>query len=159
MRGGGDEQYLALTPGATPRVLSPKALGVLSALCVRVCPAPAPGHPGAAALRVAERVDSELRFHTPKFRGDVEAALLLVEHGGLLHGEATRFTRRPPEAQDAYLTRMGLGGTALERQAFASLKLLALFFYYVDERTFPAMHYDGPFQPRKAPEADSRLEG
>ncbi len=159
MRGGGDEHYRALVPGATPRVLSPKALGVLGALCARVCPAPDATHPGAAALRVAERVDKELLFHTPKLKSDVEAALLLVEHGGLLHGEGTRFTRRPPEAQDAYLQRMGVTASALERQAFGSLRFLVLFFYYVDERTFPTIHYAGPFVPRKAPEADSRLEG
>jgi hypothetical protein len=158
MRGGGDAHYRSLAPGAEPRVLSGKALGVLAALAARVCPAPGPGQLGAAALRVAERVDRELTFHTPKMRSDVEAALLLVEHGGLLHGETTRFTRRAAEAQDAYLRRMGVEGSALERQAFSNLKLLALFFYYVDERTWPAMHYQGPFVPRKAPEADSRLE-
>ena len=156
LRGGGDQHYRGLVPGATPRVLSPKALGVLAALCARVCPAPSEGHPGAAALRVAERVDKELLFHTPKMRADLEAGLLLVEHGGLLHGEATRFTRRGPEAQDAYLARMGVRGTALERQAFSSVKLLALFFYYCDERTWSAMHYEGPLVARKRPEADSR---
>ena len=158
MRGGGDEHYRSLAPGAAPRVLSPKALGVLAALCDRVCPRPDATHLGAAALRVAERVDRELLFHTPKLRGDVEAALLLVEHGGVLHGETTRFTRRPPEAQDAYLERMGVSGSSLERQAFNSLRFLVLFFHYVDERTFAAIHYQGPLVPRKAPDADSRLE-
>lgn len=157
MRGGGDEHYRSLCPGASPVVLSQKELGVLAALCDRVCPAPDQAHVGAQVVRVAERIDRELSFHTPKMQSDLKAALLVMEHGGLLHLSTTRFTRLSPEAQDAHLEAMMTGGSELERQVIGNLRLLALFFYYVDERTWAAIHYDGPFQPRKAPPADSRL--
>lgn len=158
MRGGGDEHYRSLCPGAKPLVLSTKELGVLAAFCDRVCPAPSDAQPGARVIRVAERVDRELSFHTAKMRSDVQAALFVLEHGGWLHFSTTRFTRLSPDAQDAALTRMGIDGNEVERQVFSNLKLLALFFYYCDERTWKAMHYDGPFAARQAPEADSRLD-
>jgi len=158
MRGGGDAHYRALCPGAAPRVLSTKELGVLAAFCERVCPAPGPSQPGARVLRIAERIDHELAFHTAQLQSDVKAALLLLEHGGWLHLSSTRFTRLSEAEQDACLARMGVEGNELERQVFSNLKLLALFFYYCDERTWQAMHYEGPFAARKAPEADSRVD-
>lgn len=157
MRGGGDEHYRALCPGAAPQVLSLKELGVLAAFCARVCPGASATDPGIGLTRVAERVDRELAFHTLQMQRDVRSALLLLEHGGLLHLEGTRFTRLGADAQDQYLQRMLTAGNALERQVVSNLKLLALFFHYCDERTWKGIHYDGPFQPRKAPEADSRL--
>jgi hypothetical protein len=157
MRGGGDEHYRSLCPGASPVVLSQKELGVLAAFCDRVCPAPSATQPGPRVVRVAERIDRELSFHTNTMRSDVKAALFVLEHGGWLHLSTTRFTRLSPDAQDAALTRMGIDGNELERQVFSNLKLLALFFYYCDERTWKAIHYQGPSAARKAPEADSRV--
>jgi hypothetical protein len=157
MRGGGDAHYASLIPGATPRVLSLKELGALAAFCDRACPQPGEDDPGPRKTRVAERIDKELTFHTPTMQSDVKAALLLLEHGGLLHLEPTRFTRLSADEQDAYLTRMGIEGNALERQVFGNLKLLALFFHYCDERTWKGIHYDGPWAARKAPAADSRV--
>jgi hypothetical protein len=138
-------------------VLSLKALGVFAAFCDRVCPQPSSSQPGPRVVHVAERLDRELTFHTPAMQSDVQALLLVVEHGGVLRGSATRFTRLDGPAQDAALSAMATSGVEVERQAFANLKLMALFFYYCDERTWAGVHYDGPFQPRKAPEADSRV--
>lgn len=158
MRGGGDEHYRSFAPQAAPQVLSWKELGVLAVFSERICPPPDATHPGARALRIAERIDRELFFHPPKMQTDVKAALLVVEHGGVLHGSTTRFTRLTNADQDLALERMAVNGNQIERQVMSSLKLLALFFYYCDDRTWQSSHYDGPFQPRKAPEADSRLE-
>lgn len=158
MRGGGEAHYRSLLPGASPTVLSLKTLGVFAAFCDRVCPAPSVSQPGPRVVRVAERLDRELAFHTPTMRSDVQALLLVVEHGGVLHGATTRFSRLGPDAQDAVLVAMASSGLEVERQAFANLKLMALFFYYCDDRTWAGVHYDGPLQPRKAPEADSRVE-
>jgi hypothetical protein len=158
MRGGGDEHYRALCPGASPTVLSVKELGVLAAFCDRICPEPGSAQPGPRVVRVAERIDKELSFHTAQMQSDLKSALLVLEHGGWLHLSTTRFTRRSVSEQDAYLARMGVEGHEVERQVFSNLKLLALFFYYVDERTWKAVHYDGPFAAKKAPEADSRVD-
>jgi hypothetical protein len=159
MRGGGDAHYRAVAgPDAAPTVLSLKELAVLTALCDRVCPGAADGQPDARTLRIAQRIDRELQFHPKKLQEDVAAALLVVEHGALLHGQRARFTRLDPAAQDEVLTRLMTSAFDTERQVFGSLRLLAMFFYYCDERTWPGMHYEGPFAARKAPEADSRLE-
>ncbi len=158
-RGGGREHYLSLHPaGFVPLIFSDKAYGVLCVLCDRLCPQkdPAdPRRPDAREARIAERIDKELTFHSPKMQRDVELAVLFIEHGGLLHASPTRFTRLAPAAQDALLQKM-LEGTSFERQAVNALKLLALFFFYADDRTWKGIHYEGPVGTvRKAPPADS----
>lgn len=150
MRGGGDAHYAALVDGAQPRTLSVKELGVLTVFCRHVCPA-------GAQTRVAARIDKELTFHTAQLVRDLRSALLLLEHGGVLHLSTTRFTRLRDAEQQAALERMASDGNALERQVIANLKLLALFFHYCDERTWSGIHYEGPLLPRSAPAADSRV--
>lgn len=125
---------------------------MLLALCDRLLPG---GPPSARALKIAERIDLELSFHHAKLVEDFKSALLLVEHGGVLHASATRFTRLSPEAQDARLEAMALDGVEVERMAASQLKLVAVFFYYCDERTWKGIHYDGPLVKRSAPPADS----
>ena len=158
-RGGGRGHYLALAPsGVRPLIFSDKAFGVLCVLCDRVLPQkdPAdPTRPDAREARIAQRIDKELTFHTPRMQRDVELALLLLEHGGVLHAGATRFTNLRPADQDALLQKM-LEGLQFERQAINALKLLALFFYYADDRTWKGIHYAGPQGiARKPPPADS----
>jgi hypothetical protein len=144
-----------LPPSAKPVVLSEKELAILAAVADRLVP-DAPGRLSARDARVAERIDRELAFHAPKMQRDVKAALLLVEHGGLLHLSASRFTSLSADEQDAHLERMA-SGNELERAAFSGLRTVAMFFYYCDERTWPTIHYAGPLMPRKKPEADSRV--
>ena len=131
---------------------------MLCVLCDRVLPAkdPAdPTRPDAREARIPERIDKELTFHTPRMQRDVELALLFLEHGGLLHVSMTRFTRLTAEGQDALLQKM-LEGVSFEREAINALKLLALFFYYADDRTWKGIHYAGPQGTvRKPPPADS----
>ena len=158
-RGGGRGHYLTLAPaGVRPLIFSDKAFGVLCVLCDRVLPAKDPSdptRPDAREARIAERNDRELTFHTPRMQRDVELALLFLEHAGLLHISMTRFTRLSPEGQDALLQKM-LEGVSFERQAINALKLLALFFYYADDRTWRGIHYAGPQGiARKPPPADS----
>ena len=158
-RGGGRGHYLALAPsGVRPIIFSDKAFGVLCVLCDRVLPGKDPSDPGrpdAREARIAERIDKELTFHTPRMQRDVELALLFLEHAGVLHVSTTRFTRLSSNDQDALLQKM-LEGAQFERQAINALKLLALFFYYADDRTWKGIHYAGPQGiKRKAPIADS----
>jgi len=153
---GSSQHYRRLLGGASPVVLSAKELAVLMALADRLLPEE-PGWLTAREARVAERIDRELSFHTRKFQADVQAALLLVEHGGLAHGRLTRFTRLTGAEQDQALQRMATGAD-LERQAVSGLKVMASFFYYCDERTWPKVGYQGPLvQTASPPEADSRV--
>lgn len=156
MRGGGDGWYRSLLPaGVEPRVLSPKAFAVLHAVCDAVLGEPPAGAPSAREARIAERIDRELSFHYPRMRRDLEAALLLVEHGGVKSLDFTRFTRLDAAGKEAHLQRLAQGG-ALERQAFGALRLMTVFYFYCDDRTWKGIHYDGPqVQIRKPPPADS----
>ena len=154
--GGGGGHYRRLLGGAAPVVLSEKELGVLFAVVDRLLPA-GPGWLSTRDARLAERIDRELTFHTRKYQGDVKAALLVVEHGGLAHGRFTRFSKLSPQEQDERLELIA-SGTQLERQALSALKSLACFFYYCDERTWPSINYQGPLvQTASPPEADSRV--
>ena len=76
---------------------------------------------------------------------------------GWVHVSPTRFTARNPDDQDAYLEKISRG-SSLEKQAFAGLREVAMFFHYCDERTWPHIHYEGPLVSMpSAPEADSAL--
>lgn len=156
MRGGGSGWYRSLLPeGVEPRVLSPKAFAVLHALCDAVIGEPSDGSPSAREARLAERIDRELAFHYPRMQRDLEAALLLVEHGGVKSLDFTRFTRLDAAGKEAHLQRLATG-SSLERQAFGALRLMAVFYFYCDDRTWKGIHYEGPLvQIRKAPPADS----
>lgn len=157
MRGGGDAHYRALLrPGTTPVTLTEKELAVLTALCDAVVPELDPSRPGASTLRLAERIDKELSFHHRALQRDFAQALFFLEHGAVLRGSTVRFTRLAPAEQEARLEAM-LVGNDLERQVLNSLRFVALFFAYCDERTWASIHYDGPPFPRSAPEADSRV--
>jgi hypothetical protein len=150
-------RYVAmLPPGTKPVTLSEKELAVLAAVCDRVI-VPAPGAPTPRQVGVAERLDRELIFHHPKLREDIGSALWLVEHGGLLRLSFGRFTERSLEAQDVRLKHMSTGWD-VERRALNALKVLACYCYYVDDRTWPGIHYAGPLVGvRSPPAADSRL--
>lgn len=152
---GSSGHYRRLLPsGATPRVLSEKEMAILAAFCDRILP-DAPGHLTARDARLADRIDRELTFHGRRMQSDLKAALLVLEHGGWLHASPTRFTKLASGEMDAYLARMADGGD-LERQVFNGLRVLALFFYYCDQRTWPGIHYVGPLvSVRAPPEADS----
>ncbi|HLL54776.1 MAG TPA: gluconate 2-dehydrogenase subunit 3 family protein [Myxococcaceae bacterium] len=157
LMGGSTEHYRKLLPpGARPHVLSEKELAVLAAVTDRLFPAE-PGWLSTRDARLAERIDKELSFQSPRMQSDFKAALLLVEHGGLLHGGFTRFTRLSPAEQDARLERMA-EGPELERQVVGALRVMGNFFYYADERTWDAIHYEGPHVEIPAPPlADSRI--
>jgi Gluconate 2-dehydrogenase subunit 3 len=156
MRGGGSAWYRALIPeGVQPRTLSLKAFAVLHAVCDAVIGEPSAGSPTALEAKLAERIDRELAFHYPRMVREVEAALAVVEHGAVKQLDFTRFTRLDAAAKEAALQRLSQG-SALERQVFGALRLLAVFYFYCDDRTWKAIHYAGPLvQLRKAPEADS----
>ncbi len=155
MSGSTEHYRKLLPPGAKPEVLSEKELAVLAAVLERLFPAEA-GWLSARDAKLAERIDKELSFHTPKLQSDFKAALLLVEHGGLLHLAVTRFTRLSAADQDAHLERMA-EGTELERQAVGALRVMGNFFFYCDERTWGSIHYEGPHVEIAAPPpADSR---
>jgi hypothetical protein len=158
---GDPEQYRALVrldDGSVPEtvVLSVKELAVLTAVVDRMLP-PRPPFPTARELALARRIDKELGFHGEKLQSDMKSALFVLEHDGLVHASASRFCALSPDEQDERLASMAQGND-IERQVVNGIRILALFFYYADERTWPHIHYAGPLvAERKPPLADSRV--
>ncbi|MEW5851392.1 MAG: gluconate 2-dehydrogenase subunit 3 family protein [Myxococcota bacterium] len=154
---GCSDHYDAMIPsGLTPQTLSGKEFAILCTLVNHLIP-DEPGHPTVRDTRVAQRIDRELAFHQGKMIDDFKAALLLVEHGGVAHGTFTRFSRMTSEEQEQRLAQMVESALEVERQAFASIRLMAVFFHYTDERTWPHIHYAGPLIPvPNPPPADNR---
>jgi hypothetical protein len=153
---GCDSHDEALIPrGARPTVLTLREFAVLGAFVDRIV-SPEPGWPTAEDTQLAQRIDRELKFHQAKMIEDTRQALLLIEFGGVLHLEFTRFTRMDAAGRDARLADMSTGN-GLEKQAFISLRLIAVFFHYTDERTWPHIGYAGPpVLAAKPPPADNR---
>jgi hypothetical protein len=157
MLSGSSPHYRALLPdGAAQgaRVLSAKELAILAVLVDRLVP-DEEGWVTARAAQTARRLDLELGFHGEKMQSDVKAALLLIEHGGLAHGRLERFTAAAPDEQDRRIAAMLTSSWQVERQAISALKVMVLFYYYTDPRTWPSIHYAGPQMPRRVPEASN----
>lgn len=161
MRGDPDA-YRALVrepDGAVPKPerLSIKELAVLTALCDRLAPATS-GFPSAKELGIARRIDRELMFLRGKLTDDVQGALFVFEHGGLAHGSASRFCALDDAGKDERLAAMW-AGSVLERSCVAGMRILALFFYYADERVWSPIGYAGPLVGHRSPPAadSSRL--
>ncbi len=139
----------AFGAAARPVALSVKELAVLTSLVDRLLP-DRPPFPTAREVGVALRIDRELSFHGAKLTSDTSAALFLLEHGGVLHGGVRPFTELSTEAQDERLIAMA-GGNDIERQVVNGLRILALFFFYADERTWKHIGYDGPLVAERTP--------
>ncbi len=145
--GEDDAGYRALlAPDEAPVALPVREYAVLRAAARRIVPE-GPQNPSTDALRVAERVDRELDFHSERLRRDVRDALRLIEWEPLLT-HFTRFTRLDAEDQDAVLRSMSQSRIAVRRSAFAGIKLLVVFMYYTSEAAWPSIGYDGPWVPR-----------
>jgi len=153
---GCDSHDESLIPkGVRPTTLTLREFAVLSAFVDRIV-SPEPGWPTAEDTHLAQRIDRELQFHQAKMIEDTRQALLLIEFGGVLHLEFSRFTRRDAAGRDARLVDMSTGHD-LEKQAFISLRLIAVFFHYTDEKTWPHIGYTGPLiLTASPPPADNR---
>jgi hypothetical protein len=139
-----------------PVVLAVKELAVLTAVCDRLLPAE-PGFPSAKELGIARRIDKELSFLRAKIKSDVQSALFVVEHGGIVHASPSRFCALNDEQRDERLVQMATG-TEIERQVVAGLRILALFFYYADDRVWQQIGYAGPLVAHRSPPlSDSRI--
>jgi hypothetical protein len=158
---GDPAQYrslVTLADGSVPEtaVLSVKELAVLTALVDRMLP-DRPPFRSAREVGVARRIDKEISFHGARLQTDTRSALFVVEHGGVLNASLSRFCALPDEEKDERLVAMA-SGSDIERQVVNGLRVLALFFYYADERTWPHIHYAGPLVAhRSPPHADSRI--
>ena len=106
--------------------------------------------PNGAVLAVAKRIDNELRYQPKAMTRDLRDALRLIEWLPLftLFG---RFSSLSELQQDQFLQHLSTSRFALFRSAFMGVKWLAMFFYYTQDETWPAIAYDGPWVKRSRP--------
>lgn len=151
--GGGALRHLGgyrLDPEVERRlqILSTKEAAVLLAVARRILAPDEGGAPGADEIGVVAAVDEYLRALPAAAVSDIKALLQLVEHSPLLFTlRAGRFTRLPPEAQDAVLADWATSRIDLRRRGFVGLKTLCVLGYYGDPRTFSVLGYPGPALP------------
>jgi len=155
--GDGDEDYRPLLAGEMPQALSIKEFAVLSTV-VRCLVGASDGAPSTEEARTAARIDRELSIHGGKLLQDLKDSLLMVEHGTFLEGHSECFTQLDTEQQSRFLRSCQESSLALRRAVYNGLRFLTIFFYYSDDRSWPLLGYQGPWQPIKFYEGGNRIE-
>lgn len=98
---------------------------------------------GPTPLIVAANVDRYLSGMPDALQTEVHQLLVLVEHGTGLGLFASRLTKLPVEAREAFLSSLSTRGGLLA-QAWRGLKDLVYLGYYQDPSTWRALGYPGP---------------
>jgi hypothetical protein len=134
------------------RVLSPKELLVLAAVCRRILAPDEAGAPSSDELGVPYTLDAYLVGLDRELVSDLRALLHVVEHSPVMWTlRPSRFTRLDGAAQDAVLDDWATSRLEFRRQGFMALKSLAMLGYYGDARTFAVLGYTGPLLEQNAP--------
>lgn len=129
------------------RFLSGREYAIVRAAALRVLDGAQPDPQLDGAVRQCRFIDDYLSQLDPGLSGDVKALLSLLEIYPVLTGRFTRFSRLPPDAQDAILASWERSRTALLRQGMQALKAMCLLAHYQDERSFASLGYSGPIVP------------
>ncbi|UNK79591.1 hypothetical protein MNQ96_00385 [Sphingopyxis granuli] len=154
---GDDEEYERMAAGAAPTVLSVKEYAVLNALAAAIIQPPKAG-PSVGEAMTALRIDRELSFHhETSLTGDIKASLVLLENMSLLDGLGPRFTGLSEKNKQLFLANCANAGPGLRRAAYNGIRFLIVFFYYTDDRTWPALGYSGPFVDEKPFDGGNRI--
>lgn len=129
------------------KLFTPRQWAVLDAAARRLVPT-APGRPGGGELGVATSADALFSAGNDRLKADLARLLDTLETMPWLAGRFTPFTRMGPEAQDAYLANWMGSGIGMKRQALAGLDRLVQTIYYMDPRSWEAIHFPGPWVGR-----------
>jgi choline dehydrogenase-like flavoprotein len=130
--------------------LTPAQAATLQALCRRM--AALPPEPDPAAARLAGAVEARLATLPPEDSARIRGLLSLLGHpatAALTSASPYRFSRLPPDRQDAWLKGWELSRIPLRRTLFQALRRLVLSTRYADPATFEAIGYRGPLHDRR----------
>ena len=123
-------------------VLDDRAFQVLVAIAGRIAPA------DADPVAIAHGADQSLLYlAAPEAREDLKKLFGVFENalpGALLDFRAAPFTRLGPEAQDRVLASWRDSRLSFRRGAYQVLRKLCLGRYYLEETSWPGIHYPGP---------------
>ncbi len=126
--------------------LDEKGYAVIRAFADRVVPRGGPFPEGALDTGVVEFFDAFAAASYPEVRKDLKSAITVLEHGPIvLAMKAKRFTQMTASEQDDYLTLMQNSGSAMIRGLFVGFKRVCFMGFYVNEKVWPSIGYDGPW--------------
>lgn len=109
--------------------------------------------PAGLALGVPQRADEEFYFAPEHVRAQFELALDVLEWGGPVAGWWGRFTGLERDERAGQFAKLFDHPFDSFRQVAVGLSQVVRSFYYADERSWPAIGYDGPWQPPKPPDS------
>ncbi|MBA4306912.1 MAG: hypothetical protein C0429_09280 [Sphingopyxis sp.] len=154
---GSDAEYARMAAGAAPVTLSIKEYAVLDALAAALIH-PLKDGPGTSAALTALRIDRELSFHhDTSLAEDIKASLALLENLPALDALGPRFTALNNKDKQSFLANCAKAGPGLRRAAYNGIRFLVMFFYYTDDRSWPAIGYSGPLVDEKPFEGGNRI--
>jgi hypothetical protein len=127
------------------KFLNDKEYAVIKAFADRVVPRGGPYPEGALDTGVVEFFDGFAATDYPEVQKDFRSAITLIEHGPLfIKGKFKRFTQMTPDQQDDYLTAWQTSSVTLLRGAFLGFKRLCFMGFYINEKVWPSIGYEGP---------------
>lgn len=153
---GGGLALLARSPrDAEPLPAGIRALSAAEYQLFRaVCAANLPGEGNAHGLMpwtrlpVLENIDRMIGAVPEYLRGDVSAALALIDHLPILDGwHGKRFVDLDLATAQGYLRACGEGGE-IARAVSGLVRRLAFVAYWEEPATWPGVGYDGPVSER-----------
>jgi D-cysteine desulfhydrase len=97
---------------------------------------------GPTVWEIARNVDEYALAMPPHLRRDVHALLFAIEHLTPLGGRLRRFTRLAPATRARLLEALGSSDTL--RPLYRGMRDLVMLGFYQDQRTWPALGYEGP---------------
>lgn len=102
---------------------------------------------GPTALEVAAHIDRFLSGLPAATLLEIRGMFFVIEHGTILGGRFSRFTRQDPQTQrDLLLGLKDRGG--LLGQAFEGIRAFVVLGWYQDPRSWSAIGYNGPLLTR-----------
>ncbi|MBL4836127.1 MAG: hypothetical protein JKY34_01000 [Kordiimonadaceae bacterium] len=155
---GSDAEYREQIKGERPETLSVREFAILEKFAETIVVPNGANVPSTRTARVARRIDRELVFHAGKLKSDIQQSLLYLEYSPPSKGAFSRFTSMNESQRITYIEALRNSTDVTERQIYAGLRFMCIFFYYTDERVWPSIGYDGPFVDAKPFAAGNSLQ-
>ncbi len=127
------------------QILSPKEYAILKALAQRIVPLEKED-----PVDVALAVDRYLATLPSVYQSQFKGLILLLEYSPFVLGfYGSRFSRLNPHKQHEFLNGWALSRWGWRRAGFQAVKSFCVQRYYMDERTWGHIGYDGPWIQRE----------
>jgi hypothetical protein len=122
---------------------SSRELKTLTAFSEAVLPG---AETGGAVQDVPLHIDREVNHWKTRSQSQIRSLLALVENGTRYFFFSWRlFSELSLDEQQRYLLEWENSTIDLRRQAYQALRMMAFFYYYAQDATWPSIGYEGPW--------------